>query len=182
MEDAINSIPEEAWPLLDALLLITCVVTALWLIWVIFVSWRRKASNLTSVRGASANRRASPDFLEVDEKARKAAIARGEAYDKVLDKRDATEAAEARRELRRKESMVSRAGRLISFAMALFSLATMVSGTLFQVSVMGRYWEQYSAGERLMAVIQEHPIGVAVTVAVILFNIVTFVTNRKWEG
>ena len=182
MEVTIDNIPEEAWPLINMMFTVTCVVTALWLIWVIFVAWRRQASNLTTVRGGEPNRKASPDFLEIDEKARKAAIARGEAYDKVLDKRDATEAAEARRELRRKESLISRIGRLVSFAMALFSLATMVSGTLFQVSIMGRYWEQYSAGERLMAVVQEHPIGVAVTVGVILFNIVTFVSKKKWEG
>jgi hypothetical protein len=46
---------------------------------------------------------------------------------------------------------------------------------------MGRIWEQYSASERLLGVIKAHPIGVAVTIIVILYNLVTFVTNRKWE-
>ena len=78
--------------------------------------------------------------------------------------------------------MLGRIGRLISFGMDLFSIATMISGTLFQVSIMGRYWEQYSATERLTAVIQNHPIGVSVTVAVILYNIVTYVMNRSREA
>ena len=182
MEDAINSVPPEAWPLIDLLFRITIVVTLLWLVWTLFIVLRRRASNLTAIRSAAVNRRASPDFLEIDTKARKAALARGEAYDKVLDKREEVEAAAARRDLRRKETFVAKLGRLVSFGMAVFSLATMISGTVFQVSIMGSYWEKYSAGERLMNVFQEYPIGVTVTVAVILFNIVTFITNRRWES
>jgi len=79
------------------------------------------------------------------------------------------------------ETVIGRIGRLVSFGMALFSVATMISGTVFQVSIMGRYWEQYSASERLMAVIQNHPIGVAVTVLVIVYNIFNFIMNYKAE-
>jgi len=182
MEDAINSIPPEAWPMITILLNVTVLVTALWLVWTIFIVWRRRASNLTAIRGANPNKSATPDFLSVDAKARKAALQRGEAYEDVLTERDKDEERAERLAQRKRETMISRFGRLVSFAMALFSLATMISGTMFQVSIMGRYMEQYSAGERLMAVIQEHPVGVAVTVGVILFNIVTFVANRKWEG
>ena len=57
----------------------------------------------------------------------------------------------------------------------------MISGTVFQVTNMGRIWAQYSAGERFIGVLTAHPIGVSVTAAVILYNLVTFVTNRKWE-
>lgn len=181
MEDAINNIPPEAWPTITILFNVTCVVTAMWLAWTVFVMWRRHASNLTTSSGMSPNRKAEPDFLHVDEKARKEALERGMAYEDYLEKRDVEEARAAERERRRKESMLSRIGRLVSFGMALFSLATMISGTMFQVSIMGRYWDQYSAGERLTRVVQEHPVGVTVTVAVILVNIVTFVANRKWE-
>lgn len=76
---------------------------------------------------------------------------------------------------------MGRVGRLISLAMALFSIATMISGTLFQVTIMGRYWEQYSATERLVSVIQNHPIGVSVTLFVIGYNIVNFIISRKQE-
>lgn len=182
MEDALNSVPPEAWPLITALFNVTIVVTLLWALWSGFVFFRRRASNLTAVSGAHPNRRAQPDFLSVDAKARKDALKRGEAYDEALARRDLREEREARQALRRKETALSKIGRIVSFAMALFSLATMISGTVFQVSIMGRYWEQYSAGERLMAVVQEHPIGVTVTVGVILFNVITFVSNRKWEG
>jgi uncharacterized membrane protein YdbT with pleckstrin-like domain len=119
--------------------------------------------------------------LSVDKKARKEAIKRGEQFEKELDQQDRDDERAARRLARSQETRMGRIARLISLFMALFSLATVVSGTVFQVTFMGRIWEQYSASERLLGVIKAHPIGVAVTIIVILYNLVTFVTNRKWE-
>lgn len=181
MDETLRSLPAEAWPLIDLLFNVTCVVTAIWLATTTFVIWRRASSNLTTASSASPNRKAIPDFLTVDEKARKEAIKRGEQFDKDLDKRDREDERKARRLARRKETAFRRITRLISLFMALFSLATVISGTVFQVSFMGSIWAQYSASERLLAVIKAHPIGVAVTVIVVLYNLVTFVTNRKWE-
>lgn len=179
MDDVVNAIPPDAWPLIDMLFNTTLIVTGLWLVWTLFVAWRRSASNLTSVSGARANRNAEPEFLSVDEKARKQAIKRGEGFDKELDRRDREGERAERHAARKRETMVSRIGRLVSLGMALFSMATMISGTMFQVSIMGRYWEQYSASERLMRVIEDHPIGVTITVLVILYNLITFVLNFR---
>lgn len=181
MDETLRSLPAEAWPLIDLLFNVTCVVTAIWLATTTFVIWRRASSNLTTASSASPNRKATPDFLSVDEKARKDAVKRGEQFDRDLDKRDREDERKARHLARRKETAFRRITRLISLFMALFSLATVISGTVFQVTFMGNIWEQYSASERLMSVIKAHPIGVAVTVVVILYNLVTFVTNRKWE-
>ena len=182
MDDVIEAIPPEVMPYVGIMFNILFAVTAVWLAWTVFVWWRRSASNLTSVSDSVPNKKAQPDFLEVDQKARSEAIKRGETFEKELERRERDEARAAKRGGRGKESRMGRFGRLLSLGMALFSLATMVSGTLFQVTIMGRYWEQYSAGERLMKVVSEHPIGVSITIAVILYNIVSFFTNRKWEG
>ena len=181
MDETLRSIPADAWPVIDVLFNVTCVVTAIWLASAVFVWWRRSASNLTTSSSASPNRKATPDFLSVDQKARKEAIKRGDQFDRELDKQEREDERQARRAARSRETTVSRIARLISLFMALFSLATMVSGTVFQVTFMGRIWEQYSASERLLGVVQAHPIGVGVTVLVILYNLVSFVTNRKWE-
>ena len=181
MDETLRSIPAEAWPMIDILFNVTCVVTAVWLAWTVFVTWRRVASNLTTASSSSPNRKAQPDFLAVDKKAREQAIKRGESFDKELDKRQREEEHHARRAARSKETRIGRIARLMSLFMALFSLATMISGTVFQVTNMGRIWAQYSAGERFIGVLTAHPIGVSVTAAVILYNLVTFVTNRKWE-
>lgn len=182
MDETLRSIPAEAWPLIDILFNITCVVTAIWLATTAFIWWRRSASNLTTSSSASPNRNATPDFLSVDKKAREEAIKRGEKFDRDLDKQQREEERDAERTARSKEARIGRMARLTSLFMALFSLATMISGTVFQVSFMGQIWEKYSASERLMAVVTQYPIGVAVTALVILYNVVTFVTNRKWEG
>jgi len=182
MDDTLRSIPADAWPLIDLLFNITCVVTAIWLAATAFVLWRRNASNLTTSSAASPNRAATPDFLSVDAKARREAIQRGEKFDNKLDRQDRDDEREAKVEERAKETRLSRIARLISLFMALFSLATMISGTVFQVTFMGQIWEKYSATERLMKVLHDYPIGVGVTVLVILYNLVTFIINRKWEA
>ncbi len=181
MEETVARIPPDAWPLIDLLFNITCAVTAVWIAWTVFVWWRRSASNVTSISAARPNKAAEPDFLSVDEKARREAINRGEAFDKELARRERDEERAEKRAARPQETPLSRLGRLVSLGMALFSLATMISGTVFQVTIMGRYWEQYSAGERLQAVIANHPIGFTVTALVIIYNIVRFVTKRQWE-
>ena len=181
MDETLRSIPAEAWPVIDLLFNITCAVTAVWLATTVFVLWRRSASNLTTSSSASPNRKATPDFLSVDEKARKEAIKRGEHFEHELDKQEREDERKARRIARSKETRIGRIARFISLFMALFSLATMISGTVFQVTFMGRIWEQYSASERLVGVVKAHPIGVSITVIVVLYNLVTFVTNRKWE-
>jgi hypothetical protein len=182
MEDVVSAIPPEAWPLIDILFNVTMAVTGIWLAWTVFVIWRRNSSNLTSMSSVSPNRKAKPDFLSVDEKERREAIKRGEKFEKDLDTREREDAKALKKAGRKKETKAGRIGRIVSFGMALFSIATMISGTVFQVSIMGRYWEQYSASERLLSVIQNHPIGVSVTVLVILYNVITFITNYTSEG
>ena len=181
MNDTLQSIPDEAWPILTIVFNVTCVVTAIWLLWTVFVWWRRSASNLTSTSTASVNRKASPDFLRVDEKARREALQRGADFEKDLDARDRAEAAQERRAFKRKETGFGRIARLIALLMSLFSLATMLAGVIFQVSFMGKLWEQYSAAERVEKLIVEHPIGVVITFGVIAYHIVIYVTHRKWE-
>ena len=181
LQDVVIAVPQEAWPLINTLFNIVMAVTGVWLAWTAFIWWRRSASNLTTMSGATPNRKATPDFLSVDEKARKEAIKRGESFDKELDRREREDEKALAKAARKDETVIGRIGRLVSFGMALFSVATMISGTVFQVSIMGRYWEQYSASERLLAVIQNHPIGVTVTVLVIVYNIVNFVMNYKTE-
>lgn len=181
MQETLQSIPPEAWPLIELLFNITCAVTGIWLAVSVFIWWRRAASNLTVTSGATPNKKAQPDFLKPDAKARAEAIKRGERFDQELERRERSEERDERRR-KRAAHPASRWARLISLVMAMFSLATMISGTIFQVSIMGAYWERYSAGERIMAMVREYPLGVAVTVFVIGYNVVTFITKRKWEA
>src|SRR5690606_13233319 len=114
-----------------------------------------------------------PDFLNVDQKARNRAVERGEAHAQVLDQREAA-AEDALAALKAAKEPVTIASRLASAAtlmMSIFTLLTGLTGAVFNITRMGDYVEQASAGERLIYLVQEHPIGTAVAVFVIGFNV-----------
>ncbi|MCI4644101.1 MAG: hypothetical protein MRY64_04905 [Hyphomonadaceae bacterium] len=181
MDNAIDQIPAEAWPWIDLLFNITCAAAGIWLAITVFVLWRRAASNVTPVSSVPKNKRAQPDFLEVDEKARREAIARGEAFDKELEARDRAEARQERRAAKHKRSPLQRIAGLITLLMAIFSLVSAAVSVIWQVGFIGNMLEQYSAGDRLMALVTHHPIGVTIAVLVICFHIYRFFTDRKWQ-
>lgn len=178
MQETLDQIPPEAWPLITLLLNVTMAVAAVWLALTIFVWWRRSASNLTPVQAAGKNKSAQPDFLNVDHAARDAAIARGAAYDEALEKRAREEAAAGKR---KPVSLAGRAAGLISLLMSVFTLATMIYGAIFQVSRMGSLMQEYSSVERLGAVIANHPIAFAITTLVIVVHVYRFIKSRQWQ-
>jgi len=178
MQETLDQIPPEAWPLITLLLNVTMAVAAVWLALTVFIWWRRSASNLTPVQAAGKNKSAQPDFLKVDHAARDAAIARGAAYDEALEKRARQEAMAGKR---RPASVASRLAGLLSFLMSIFTLATMIYGAIFQVSRMGSMMQEYSSIERIGAVIANHPIAFAVTSLVIIVHVYRFFKSRQWQ-
>ncbi len=177
----LSQIPPQAWFWIDLLFNLTMAAAGIWLAMTVFVIWRRSASNLTPVNDVSKNERAQPDFLTVDEKARREAMARGEAFDRELDKRDRNEAAQLRRKGRHKRNAAQRIAGLVSLMMAVFTLLSMVVSTIWQIGFMGRVLEQYAPGERLFLVVQKHPIGVTIAALVIAYHVFRFFSDRKWE-
>lgn len=181
MSETLNQIPPEAWPLIDLLFNLTMAATGIWLAITVFVLWRRASSNLTPVHAAEKSRKAQPDFLKVDKKARAEALERGEAFDKELERR---EREAARAEARRKRGPITigqHLARFVSFFMSLFTLATMIFGAIFQVTRMGDMMKEYSTAERLMTVIQNHPISFTVATLVIGFQVYRFISDRNWQ-
>lgn len=181
MGDAINQIPPEAWPLIELLLNITMATVAVWVAISVFVWWRRSASNLTPVNAASRNGSARPDFLSVDRKARAQAEARGEAFDKELEKEERAAALAAARGGRTRRTMSQKLAGMLSFFMSLFTLATMIFGAIWQVSRMGQLMEEYSTFERMVTVVQNHPVSFSVAALVIGFHVFRFFTDRQWK-
>lgn len=181
MQNVLDRVPPDAWPLVDRLFQITVGVAAIWLALAIFVYWRRRAANLTPVTAPSPNRKAQPDFLNVDHEARREAIARGEAFDRQLEEREAEEARLAERAALGTATSAGRLAKLASLVMSIFTLATMVMGSILNVGKMGEMMQQYSTGERILAVVRAHPIGTAVIVLVIVAALFQFFTERRWR-
>lgn len=180
MNDPIQ-IPAEYLPIIDAIYTGTIVFTAVWLLLVLLIILRRRASNLTPIHAAKVNRNATPDFLSVDHKKQKQMLKDGATYDAELDRRDANQEKADRETRRGPETAVSRIARLIALLMSIFTLATMIGSVIFNVNYIGGMLQTYSAGDRFMSVITNHPIATSVAVIVIGYHIYSYIAGKKWR-
>lgn len=176
-------IDERYLPLVETLAMGTVIATAVWIALVIFIHLRRSASNLTPIHAAK-KRNVKPSFLSVDHKKQKAMKEAGAEYDAELATREAHEEAEAeaKKDAKRPETILARIARILSVLMSVFTLATMIGGVIFNVNYLGGMLRQYSALDRLMVVVQQHPIAVTVAVLVIGYHIYSYIVSRKWKS
>ena len=179
MEQTLEQIPPEAWPIIDLLFNLTMAAAGIWLAVTAFVIWRRHASNLTPVNAAERNSKAQPDFLKVDQKAREEAIERGDKFEKVLDRRDAAEAASR---LKPAKSAQKAAG-LAALIMSVFTIMSVVTSSVFTMTGVGQIAGDFSTWDRARAIIEAHPIAFTVCVLIILARIYThFFPPAEKEG
>lgn len=179
MNEAIEQIPPEAWPLIELLLNITVVSAAVWLVLTVFIWWRRSASNLTPVNAARKNQKAEPDFLSVDRKGRAQAEARGEAFDKELEKEERAAAKAAARGGRTQTNLVQKLAGFVSLFMSLFALASMIAGSIWQVSRLGGMMKNYSTVDAITKIIRENPVSFSIAALVIAVHIYQFIAKYQ---
>ncbi len=152
--------------ILEILSWLVIVFGALWLVTGIAGFLHRRAYNLTPAE-SGGGKPITPDFLKVDRKKREEAIARGEAYAEVLEKR-ATPAEKA--------EFWSRAAAIIT---ASFTLVGTVIGSLMKVESLETGVRQFSSVDAITSTIREHPLGISIAVLVIGANIIIFVKATK---
>ncbi|MEM6665599.1 MAG: hypothetical protein AAF638_04285 [Pseudomonadota bacterium] len=181
MNEIVDQIPPEAWPLINIAFWVTAVITVVWWSIAVFVYLRRSASNLTPVQAARRKKSDTPDFLSVDHKARDAALDRADDFERELSKQEAAEAREAARKERDPWSVAGTAARLMSLFMSLFTLATMIAGSIFQVTRMRDMVDRENLLGTIGEIIVEHPIGFTIASLVILYHIWRFFADRKWN-
>ncbi len=172
-------IATEAAPWFRFLLFATFGIAFLWLALLVFISWRRGATNLTPVTLPSTKSGAQPSFLTIDREAHLAALGRADAYDRKLMDREERDRANKRESQRSKGAL--RVASLASLFMSIFSLATLISGAVWQVTWIGTVWNRYTAGERIAAVLRTHPVAFGVCSTVICYHIISFFVDRKWR-
>ncbi len=180
-QDAIDRIPPDAWPIIDQCMRILIAVTIVWLVLAMIAWWRRRAYNLTVAASARRNKKARPDFLKVDKKAREAALARGEAYEEALEQREADEAREMLRAAAGPVGWLEHMARLATLAMSLFTLITGFTGAILNVTRVGEYVDKAGTEGKLEYLITEHPLGCTVAVLVIAYNIWRYFAEKKWK-
>lgn len=173
----IDEAPELVLPdWLVAALWLNVIVAVVWVVMTLLVHMRRSASNLTPVNAPDARKSAKPDFMKIDEKARKEQIARGEAYEKQLDRREAEEARAAA--AGGAPSFWSRLAGIATLLVSLFTLVSTAIGVIFQVDRIGA---TISQADRLGLILQKYPIPFAVATFVIGYYVVMFFVQKQWK-
>ncbi len=152
---------------------------AIWLVSVIFIQMRRRATNLTSAHQAGVKKDATPDFMQIDQKAREAAMKRGQSYEKELDTREAAAAAAAAGKPARKEpvNMLKTISGMASFAFSLFTLLGAVLGTFRTMDAAGA---QLSKFDQVGVLAMKYPIPTIICLFVIGYTIFIWVSQKKW--
>jgi hypothetical protein len=150
-----------------------------WVVSVIFIQMRRRATNLTSAHQAGVKKEATPDFMKVDQKARDAAMQRGQAYEKELDTREAAEAAAAAGKGAKKPpmNMLKTISGIASFAFSLFTLLGAVLGTFKTMDAAGA---QLSKFDQVGVMFMKYPIPAIICLFVIGYTIFIWVSQKKW--
>ena len=114
-------------------------------------------------------REAQPDFLRVDENARKGAIdAGGHENSRTREREEALAALDA---AGKPLNLGKRMAGLAAFAMSLFTLATTIFGAVTNVSKMGETLESVSSIEKIQIVLAEHWLGALVAAFVIGWHV-----------
>lgn len=179
VQDAIDRIPPEAWPVIDIAFKVTVGIVIVWIVLSLFGWWRRRAYNLTVASTARRNRKAEPDFLHVDKKAREAAIERGEAHEEMLEEREAREAAIAAG--KDPVGMGRRIAQISALLMSIFTLLCGVMGAVANVGAMEASVKNLTAAGKIQYIVTQHPIGTAIAVLVIVYNIYHYISHRRWQ-
>ncbi len=151
----------------------------IWLVATVFIHMRRRATNLTSAQQAGVKKSASPDFMKVDQKARDAAMKRGEAYDEELVAREKAEAAAAAGAPPKKEpvGIVKMISGIAAFLFSMFTLVGAIVGTFRTLDGAGM---QLSKVDQIGAMISQHPIPSLICLFVIGYTIYIWVSQKKW--
>lgn len=180
LNDYVSRIPPEAWPLIETVLRVSAVISIIWLAIVVFIHLRRNASNLTPVNAARKDEADQPDFLSVDKDARKTALERADAFETDLTAREEAEAKAARDAQTGKSiSLAGKVFRVLSFLMSLFSLLTMIFGSVWQLGRMGSLMKEYGTVERIMTVAQNNPLSFTIALLVSVYAIWSFIQQQS---
>lgn len=181
MQNVIDQIPPEQWPLINTLFKITIALALVWLVLALIAWWRRSAYNLTVASTADRSKKAQPDFLNVDKEAREEAVERGDDHEDELAERERREALAARNAGKQPLSATQRLASVASLLMSLFTLFTAMTGAVLNVGNMGDYVGKLTTAGKLQYLIQEHAFGVVVVLFVIGYHIWKYFRDRKWK-
>ena len=145
---------------------------ALWLVTSLVGAAHRRTYNLTHADSGRASG-PSPDFLNPDVAKRRAAIARGQAYEDTLSAREAATAPASPAE------QASWWARMAALSTAVMTLITAIVGTVTKVGAIDDGVQRVASIDNFLQIVNQHKVGAAVAFAIIGTHLVVFVKSQK---
>ena len=144
----------------------------LWVVTSVVGYFHRRTYNLTHA-DSGRSKGISPDFLNPDAAKRRAAIARGKAYDVTLDRREQAASPVGAAET------ASWWARTAALATAVLTLVATVMGTVTKVHAIDMDIQRVSSMNSFLDIVNQHKVGATVALAIIGAHIVVFVKSSK---
>lgn len=145
-------IPPVAAAWIDGVLLVFAGLLILWAVLKVVGFFVRRSYNLTPVATAGS-RDLRPDFLKVDRAARKGMVERGRAFDTPASPNLA------------RATRFTGAGVLVSGLVSFVSAAFLAFGRIEELDAT---WRNLSVQDRFAAIVQSHPVGFGIALAMVL--------------
>jgi hypothetical protein len=145
-----------AW--IDRLLLVCIGLSILWIVLEVIGFAYRRSYNLTPV-ATTGSKDIKPDFLKVDRAAQERLLERGRDFGRPA------------------EPVARKAARLGSLGMIASGLVTLVSAAFLafgRVEEFDATWRNLSAKDRFVAIVQSHPVGFTIALAMTVAAIIRF--------
>lgn len=136
---------------------------AIWVVLYILSYLKRRAYNLTSVETA-ASRDVKPGFLKVDHAAREDMIEAGKEFGKTDEVPY--------------KSPLSFA-RICAVFASLVSLGSAVVFSVMRIESVEAVWQKYSAWDRFVAIVSEHPVGFTFSIILIVGALIRFALELR---
>ncbi len=150
-----------AW--IDTLMLVFLGLFVLWVVLKVIGFAYRRSYNLTPVATA-ASKDIRPDFLEVDHDKQKRLVDRGREFGRPAAAGVTTAA------------RVTRYGVLASGLVTFVSAAFLAAGRIEELDAT---WRNLSAKDRFVAIVQSHPVGFTIALAMIVAALVRFTMTLR---
>jgi hypothetical protein len=150
-----------AW--INTILLVFAGLLILWIVLKVIGFALRRSYNLTPVATAGS-KDVRPDFLKVDRGAQAQMIERGRAFDRM------------------RTPGVTRAASMASVGVIASGLISLVSAAFLafgRVEDLDATWQRLSTRERFLAIVQSHPVGFTIALAIVVAAMARFVMTLR---
>lgn len=156
-------VPPEVAAWIDKAIVVFLALFFLWAVLKLFGYALRRSYNLTPVATAPG-KDIRPDFLDVDHRAQKQMLDRGREFE------------------RSRATTIEKAARVTNYGVVISGVLTFLTAALMafgQVEELDQTWRDLSTKDRFVAIVESHPIGFAIALAIVAAALIRLVITFR---